>query len=351
MRYEIVPVSPTHIGPLVSRLGAQREQIEALGERPREWIRLLLQQSRIAWTVLVDDRPVVIWGVKCTLSSAEADVWLAITDFAREHVRPLVKGTRAELDKLLETRVALNTVVSTKDERALRWCQFLGFKVIGYGRDEATGVLHHKLRLTKSEPRLHPPFIVLGLPRSRTAWLARFLTYGKSTCLHEMSVTMRSVKDAIRLFETPNMGSSETAMAPGWYLLRHYFPDIKVVVVRRPVDEVMNAVTKLDFGFPVTFDERRRRLDIERLDRDLARVSGRNVITVNFHDLHDEDVCRCVFEHCLPYEFDETWWESLRDANVQSDVNIMMRYSLENRPGISTFKRDCWRDLRRIARG
>lgn len=146
VNYRIVPVSPLHIGPLVSRLGAQKEQIEALGERPREWIRLLVSQSRIAWTVLVDDRPVVIWGVKCTLSSAEADVWLAITDFAREHVRPLVKGTRAELDKLLETRAALNTVVPVTDERALRWCGFLGFKIIETFQAGTDGRVFHRLR-------------------------------------------------------------------------------------------------------------------------------------------------------------------------------------------------------------
>lgn len=146
MRYEIVPVSPTHIGPLVSRLGAQREQIEALGERPREWIRLLVSQSRIAWTVLVDDKPVVIWGVKCTLSSAEADVWLAITDFAREHVRPLVKGTLAELNQLLETRDALNTVVPTTDLRALRWCRFLGFEIVESFQVAHEGRIFYRLR-------------------------------------------------------------------------------------------------------------------------------------------------------------------------------------------------------------
>src|SRR5581483_3193569 len=34
--------------------------------------------------------------------------------------------------------------------------------------------------------RDHPPFLIVGLPRSRTAWLAAFLTGGEVHCHHEL---------------------------------------------------------------------------------------------------------------------------------------------------------------------
>ena len=79
------------------------------------------------------------------------------------------------------------------------------------------------------------PFIVYALPRSRTKWLSRFLTYGGWTCWHDVAVGMRSMADVDRFFARPNTGTAETGAAPGWMLLAQRFPDMRVVVVRRPV--------------------------------------------------------------------------------------------------------------------
>jgi hypothetical protein len=72
---------------------------------------------------------------------------------------------------------------------------------------------------------------------------------------------------------------------------------------------------------------------------------------VDFADLHKPEVCAAIFERCLPYRFDEGWWLSMKDRNIQSNVTDIFRYYRDNREGVEQFKRNAKRALIALARG
>ena len=171
-------------------------------------------------------------------------------------------------------------------------------------------------------------FLVLGLPRSRTAWLSRFLTYGDHICGHEELRHCRSIEDVRSWLSQPNMGSAETAASPFWRLLLRLAPDVRVVVVRRPVADVVESLAAFGFDRAV-MEPMMRRLDA-KLDQIVKRVP--NVIEVTFDSLNDEATCKAVFEHCLLYPFDRKHWERLSRENVQCDMRALVRYATAYRP-------------------
>lgn len=191
-------------------------------------------------------------------------------------------------------------------------------------------------------------FIVYALPRSRTAWLSAFLTYRDWTCHHEAAIQMRSVVDAVSFLRCPNTGTAETAAAQGFKIIQHHIPDIRSVVIRRPVDDVVDAMLNVDVSGVATYDRRLLQRNMEHGARCLDRITG--ALVVNYADLEREDVCAAVFEHCLPYRFDRKWWEDMRGRNIQADVRAVLRYYFNNRDAVERFKVACKTEMRHLAR-
>lgn len=165
------------------------------------------------------------------------------------------------------------------------------------------------------------PFIVLGLPRSRTYWLSRFLSYGDWHCGHDELAHMRSLEDVASWWAQPNIGTVETAAAPFWRLLPK---DISVVTVRRPVGEALASVMRV---LP-DCDPAAMLRTLQALDRKLDQVEARlGVLSVRFRDLSDEAVCAEVFQHCLPYEHDPAWWAAWDVRRVSGNLAAQARYA------------------------
>lgn len=195
------------------------------------------------------------------------------------------------------------------------------------------------------------PFIVYGLPRSRTKWLSVFLTYREWVCCHETSMNMRSLVDVRRLLSQPNTGTSETAACYGRFLIKYLFPNIKEVVVFRPVDEVVNSVLNVDVSGVATYPPILLRKVMEYGYRCLKKIAkDPYVLVVNYADLEKEETCRSIFEHCLPYRFDKAWWESLKDKNIQIDAKELLRYRFKYSDEIKAFKHHCKMELIRLCR-
>jgi len=177
--------------------------------------------------------------------------------------------------------------------------------------------------------RTGPPFVVFALPRSRTAWLSRFLSYGNWQCGHDEVRHCRSLEDIASWLAQPCTGTVETAAAPFWRLLRKLAPDAQIVTVRRPVDEVIASLAATG----LVFDPTHMTQQMHRLDHKLDQIERRfpNVLRVSFADLAHESVCARVFEHCLPYYHAPVWWRSLAPVNVQISVPLMYRYYLAHK--------------------
>ena len=178
-----------------------------------------------------------------------------------------------------------------------------------------------------------PPFIVLALPRSRTAWLARFLSYGDWFCGHEEIRHVRSLADTKAWFAQPCIGTSETAAAPFWRTLARLQPDVRVLVVRRPVEEVIESLLKTH-----PFDRMLLEKTMRRLDHKLDQIERRmpNVLSIKFSDLVNEETCARAFEHCLPHKHDHAHWARLAPLNIQVNMPALMRYMQAHAPQLST---------------
>lgn len=195
------------------------------------------------------------------------------------------------------------------------------------------------------------PFIIYALPRSRTAWMAEFLSYKDWQCGHEQAIFWRSVNDIKRFFALPRTGAVETATAQAWRIIHHHVPNIKAVVIRRPVDEVMESMVNIDLRGEAYYDIPKLRKFIEYGDRCLTEISEQpGVLNLKFSDLDTSDGCKRIFEFCLPYKFDQGWWEYARQQNIQVDVLSTIRLYHKNKPEIEGFKKTLWRELRHLAR-
>lgn len=178
------------------------------------------------------------------------------------------------------------------------------------------------------------PFIIFGLPRSRTFWLSRFLSYGDVHCGHDQIRYARGVDDVKSWFAQKNVGTAETAGAAWWRLVHQCCPDANIVVVRRSVEKAVDSWMALDMHGICLTDREAVTHQFRYLDHKLDQIEHRlpNVLSVQFADLWDEDVCADVFEHCLPYRHDPSWWASLSGRNMQTDMRAMMRYFFANKP-------------------
>lgn len=168
-------------------------------------------------------------------------------------------------------------------------------------------------------------YVIFALPRSRTAWLSHFLTYGDWTCGHEQLRHMRTLDDVKAWFSQPCTGTAETAGAKWWRLLDSHAPGVKVVTIRRPVGEVVDSLMALP---GCTFDRDLLTQGMIAFDRKLDQIEARipGVLSVRFDELADEATCAAIFEHCLPYAHDSARWAALAPINIQIDMRAAMRY-------------------------
>lgn len=169
------------------------------------------------------------------------------------------------------------------------------------------------------------PFVIYALPRSRTYWLSRFLTYGEWTCGHEEVRHARSLEDVRAWFSQPCTGTIETAAAPWWRLVPE---NVRTAVIRRPVSDVVDSLARQ--GFPTDLMAPLMRKMDRKLDQIESRVPG--CLSVTFDELSTIGGCQKVFQHCLPYSFDPKWWAQIAPVNLQANVMAMVRYSQAYQP-------------------
>lgn len=170
------------------------------------------------------------------------------------------------------------------------------------------------------------PFVIFSLPRSRTAWLSRFLTYGDWVCCHDSLLKIDGAQHLRELLAIPNTGLAETAMSFAAPLIRRYFPRSRFVVVRRPLEDIEASLSRFP-GWEGSHDFFLE--EIQRLES-ISAMPG--TLTVNFADLDGVECCAKVFQHCLGMPLDVDHWASLAGVNIQCDMADRVALSVERTP-------------------
>lgn len=141
-------------------------------------------------------------------------------------------------------------------------------------------------------------FIVLGLPRSGTTWLANWLTTDKSLCLHDpFAKSLPETWDA----GSKRLGISCTGayLMPGWLCMQ----DCPVAIIERNPEDCDASLAKLGMG--TTWPLRTA----------FKRADGRRW---RFDDLWNEDTARELWAFLLPgLPFDAARYRLLKDMRVE----------------------------------
>src|SRR4029079_9933596 len=124
------------------------------------------------------------------------------------------------------------------------------------------------------------PFVIFSMPRSRSFWLSRFLSYGPWQCGHDEARHCRSLDDVTSWLSQPFTGTVETAAAPFWRLLPE---GGRVVTLRRPVDDVLGSTRRTG----MEFDDAPMTAMLRDTERKLNQIEARlpNVLAVTFANL------------------------------------------------------------------
>lgn len=159
------------------------------------------------------------------------------------------------------------------------------------------------------------PFIILGLPRSRTAWLAKWLSLNNRAIGHDLAIEANSCQGFLDAL-WPLTGTAETAAMLAHSQLRRAMPTCKIVTIRRPIAQVEASLSNLGVG------ETRAELELRDWCLDQAEAAGATRIT--FDDLADVNCCAWLWEHLLNVPFDFNWWQLWSGQNVQVDFQASM---------------------------
>lgn len=129
-------------------------------------------------------------------------------------------------------------------------------------------------------------FLIYALPRSRTKWLARFLSFGECLCHHDLSLRVADIGAALKATDARIVGNSDSGM-----LLNPVAPVMgKILCVIRPLGEVMDSLAACGLT-PRSHHARAMAAEfMERATADLHALAARTR-SVKYRDLDSEIEC------------------------------------------------------------
>lgn len=170
-------------------------------------------------------------------------------------------------------------------------------------------------------------FFIIGLPRTRTVWLANWFSYGDSFCLHEALKRCKSVDDLKSEFEmvetySPRVlnqiGDSDSIIVAAWPSVMKAFPEARWLHVKRRWDHSARShlsyfkdekfYLDIKFDDEMVIDSYKRLSMMERAFESEVKKQGWNgskYLSVYFDDLEREETAKKVWSFIMP---DEPWW-------------------------------------------
>lgn len=156
-------------------------------------------------------------------------------------------------------------------------------------------------------------FFIVGLPRSRTAWLANLLTFHDSHCFHDGLRHCQSFSDIKPLFESTGadiVGNCDSSLIMFLPKMLELYPDAKVLVINRAWTEVSRSLNRINLPAPDELSDMFERFKAE---------SGYPAIP--YEDLSDEKTCEWIWEYLIGTPFNSARFKLLKNMNVQSIID------------------------------
>lgn len=163
-------------------------------------------------------------------------------------------------------------------------------------------------------------FFIVGLPRTRTAWLANFLTNGNAFCHHELMRTCTTLDELEQKMTrraedcTPYqiVGDADPCLTGFLADAIGKFPEAKWVVILRDVQEANESYHK---AFPKLTTDLHGWTRMYEALKELS-VKGTNCCVINYEELDTEEACNAIHEFCLGRPMDVERWKLLHELRV-----------------------------------
>lgn len=165
---------------------------------------------------------------------------------------------------------------------------------------------------------MHKKFFVTGLPRSMSAWFSVFLSdYKRMHCMHESSKSVHTHKEYMKRLERMHLAFDYVGDASSvipWFPVYKYFPDAKVVIIERDIDDVLASLERITNLTPGGTEM------VKRTNGLLKVMPG---FHVKYEDVHDriEEIWEHLFDDVL---FPSGRYVSLRNMKIEA---INQRYN------------------------
>jgi hypothetical protein len=168
-------------------------------------------------------------------------------------------------------------------------------------------------------------FFIVGLPRSRTSWLALWLTqFPRSFCFHDGLASCKSPDDLVEKFRQTGAdicGNSDSGLPLFHSRIGELFPEARYVFIERPMLDCWKSF-KSFYNVPAA-EERRAFAVFQQCDRAIERMKisllgNPRVKTFRFAALNDADTARAIWRFCIPTEpFHLERWRNHNALHVQ----------------------------------
>lgn len=154
------------------------------------------------------------------------------------------------------------------------------------------------------------PFIIYSLPRSRTVWLSKLLTYDDWECMHDPLDHFQGDLAAIaNWLRQPKRGIIDTGLVQHWRQMKQLVPEAQVMTVRRDELEVWDSMRRIGQEFPIAF--------LYQHLQDIEKEQG--VRRIEFGDINDPAVCNWLLS-TFTGSPDFDWCVGLKKANIQLNI-------------------------------
>ena len=173
-------------------------------------------------------------------------------------------------------------------------------------------------------------FLITGLPRSRTAWIAQYFQGLEGvSCFHEPESKENDIASVLdRLSDVYGLYSGISSSAISFWTDNELksFNGCKSLIIERNIDDVIESLNKAEMG--LSEDTNIKICDYiiksyERIEK------STDCMKIKYGNLDDPYYMKSIQNHLTPQTmFDYKYWEYMMEANIQIDMNKWKRNNM-----------------------
>lgn len=112
-------------------------EVTSLGYTPWEAVVLSSRGSDVSYTALLDDTPIMVFGVNLPTAGDVGEIWALGTPLCRKVAMSMIHRTKEILKVFLDICPAMENWCDARYSASLRWLRLIGFEV---GEPEPYGI-------------------------------------------------------------------------------------------------------------------------------------------------------------------------------------------------------------------